>query len=102
MMMQKKYPLVWFITLGFALAKAPIVGGSESIWIEAEQLQGIRGSCFPDLGRVTAAGAWGLLGPGIAPEWLSIACGPNDDKAKATYDFEVPECMEKDMSPVVP
>jgi hypothetical protein len=72
--------------------------GSESIWIEAEHLKGVRGSCFPDMGGKTN-GNWALSGPGIAPEWtqggesewLSIACGPDDDKAVATFDFEVPE-----------
>jgi hypothetical protein len=71
---------------------------AESIWIEAEHLRGIKGSCFPDMNQKTA-GAWGMSGPGIGPEWtqggesewLSIACGPDEDKAAATYDFEIPE-----------
>ncbi len=71
---------------------------AETIWIEAEHLRGVRGSCFPDMGHDTK-GAWAISGPGIAPEWtqggesewLSIACGPNDATASATMEFEVPE-----------
>ena len=45
------------------------------------------------------AGHWALSGPGIAPEWtqggesgwLSIACAPDDDKASAFTEFELPE-----------
>src|SRR3954453_1542747 len=82
------------------LAVAP-VRGAESICIEAEQLRGVRGSCFPDMGGKTA-GHWALSGPGIAPEWtqgggsgwVSIACAPDDDKASASIEFEVPEAGE--------
>lgn len=78
-----------------------IAFGSESIWIEAEHLRGIRGNCFPDMGGKTD-GNWALSGPGIAPEWtqggesgwLSIACAPDDDKASASIEFEVPEAGE--------
>lgn len=74
---------------------------SESVWIEAEHLTGVRGHCFPDMGGKTA-GHWALSGPGIAPEWtqggesgwLSAACAPDDATAAATYDFEVPEAGE--------
>lgn len=70
---------------------------SETVWIEAEHLRVIRGSCFPDMEQTTD-GHWGLAGPGIAPEWtqggesewLSVACGPDDDRAAASADFEVP------------
>ncbi len=70
----------------------------ESIWIEAEHLRGVRGSCFPDMGGKTD-GHWALSGPGIAPEWtqggesgwLSIACAPDDNQASAFTEFEVPE-----------
>ena len=72
--------------------------GAESIWIEAEHLCGVRGSCFPDMDGKTS-GHWALSGPGIAPEWtqggesewLSIACGPDDDQAGASIEIEVPE-----------
>ncbi len=84
--------------LVLALAGAPAAWAAESIWIEAEHLRGVRGSCFPDMGGKTA-GHWALSGPGIAPEWtqggesgwLSVACAPDDDKASASLDFEVPE-----------
>jgi len=70
----------------------------ETIWIEAEHLHGVRGSCFPDMGGKTE-GHWALSGPGIAPEWtqggesewLSIACAGNDDRATATAEVEIPE-----------
>jgi hypothetical protein len=72
--------------------------GGETIWVEAEHLHGVRGSCFPDMGGKTA-GHWALSGPGIAPEWtqggesewLSIACSPDDDSASASIEVEVPE-----------
>src|ERR1044071_7529907 len=75
--------------------------GAESIWIEAENLQGVRGYCFADMDQKTA-GHWALSGPGIAPEWsqggesewLSIACAPDDDKAEASIEFEVPEACD--------
>ncbi len=86
-----------FLSLFFVSA----VAAQESIWIEAEHLRGVRGSCFPDMNGITA-GHWGLSGPGIAPEWtqggesewLSIACGPDEDQAKASYEFDVPEAGE--------
>ena len=79
-----------------ALAVPPLV--DETLWVEAEHLHGVRGSCFPDMDGKTA-GHWALSGPGIAPEWtqggesewLSIACAPDDDKASATIELEVPE-----------
>jgi hypothetical protein len=88
------------VALGTALAVTTSFA-QESIWIEAEHLRGVRGSCFPDMNGTTA-GHWGLSGPGIAPEWtqggesewLSIACGADDDQAAATYDFEAPEAGE--------
>jgi len=79
------------------LLSAPGHAAEETVWIEAEHMLGIKGGCFPDMGGNTN-GSWGISGPGIAPEWsqggesewLSIAVGPDDDKAEATYDFEVP------------
>ncbi|MCS6976847.1 MAG: hypothetical protein NZM31_07550, partial [Gemmatales bacterium] len=77
----------------------PIEGrGQESIWIEAEHLRGVRGHCFPDVNGQKTAGNWAFSGPGIAGEWtqggesgwLSIACGPEDDKAEADYACEIP------------
>jgi hypothetical protein len=90
---------LWLVTA--ILYAAGAVQAAESIWIEAEHLRGVRGSCFPDMGGKTD-GHWALSGPGIAPEWtqggesgwLSIACGPDDDRASATTEFEVPEAGE--------
>jgi len=75
---------------------------SESIWLEAEQLDGLQGYCWPvaaDAARRTTHGAWGLSGPGLAAEWmqggesgfLSIACGAADDAAVATKTLDIPE-----------
>ena len=72
----------------------------ETIWLEAEHLQGIRGSCWP-MGTPEMRktdGRWGISGPGWAAEWnqggesgfLSIACGPDDDAAEAAAEVEVP------------
>ena len=72
----------------------PAAVQAESIWLEAEHLEGIRGYCWP-AGRPAMKktdGHWGLSGPGWAAEWtqggesgfLSIACGADDDKAVAS------------------
>ena len=74
--------------------------GEEHVWVEAEHLDGLRGYCWP-MGKPemkTTAGHWGLSGPGWAAEWnqggesgfLSIAAGPDDDKASASKTVEVP------------
>ena len=87
--------------LGAALALAAAsnpLRGAETVWIEAEHLRVIQGACFPDMEQKTD-GHWGLSGPGIAPEWtqggesewLSVACGPDDDRAEARQEFEAPE-----------
>ena len=73
---------------------------AESIWIEAEHLDGIKGYCWP-MGKPEMKktnGHWGLSGPGWAAEWnqggesgfLSIAAGADDDKAVATKTIEIP------------
>lgn len=72
----------------------------ESLWIEAEHLDGIRGYCWP-MGKPEmkkTAGHWGLSGPGWAAEWnqggesgfLSIATAADDDRATATKTIELP------------
>lgn len=74
---------------------------AESIWLEAEHLDGIRGYCWP-MGPPAikkTAGHWGLSGPGWAAEWtqggesgfLSIATAADDDKAAASTTLDVPE-----------
>ncbi len=89
--------IVFFLSPTLALRAA---GPIETVWIEAEHLQGIKGNCWP-MGTPEArktAGNWGISGPGWAAEWnqggesgfLSIACGADDDKAEASADFEVP------------
>jgi hypothetical protein len=76
----------------------------ETIWIEAEHLTGVRGYCWPGGGNSKGGlsaktdGHWGISGPGWAAEWIqggesnfmSIACGADDDKAVAHTDVNVP------------
>src|SRR5262245_27335793 len=72
----------------------------ESLWLEPEHFEGLRGYCWP-MGKgdmKKTAGHWGLSGPGWAAEWnqggesgfLSIAAGADDDKAVVTKDVELP------------
>jgi hypothetical protein len=75
---------------------------AETIWLEAEHLDGIRGYCWPmgdDSRKMRETnGNWGLSGPGWAAEWnqggesgfLSIATGAADDKAIVTKQIEIP------------
>src|SRR5436305_1111505 len=87
-------------TLAAVLAAAPALSAAETVWIEAEHLDDIKGYCWP-MGPPklkTTSGHWGLSGPGWAAEWnqggesgfLSIAAGADDDKAVATKTVEVP------------
>ena len=87
-------------TCSLALLFLPTLVRAESVWIEAEHLRGIEGSCWPS-GKPEmrkTSGHWGLSGPGWAAEWvqggesgfLSIACAGNDDKAVASTDVDVP------------
>src|SRR5215510_15793896 len=82
-----------------ALALAP-AAAPETIWLEAEHLDGVRGYCWP-MGRPEmkkTSGHWALSGPGWAAEWnqggesgfLSIAAGADDDHAVATRAVEIP------------
>jgi hypothetical protein len=79
----------------------PACGQVETLWIEAEHLEGIQGYCWPMArGKESSKthGAWGLSGPGWAAEFnqggesgfLSIACGPGDDKAVASKEIAIP------------
>src|SRR5687767_2157707 len=82
------------------LACSSNAAGHESLWIEAEHLDGVRGYCWPmgpEKSKQTA-GHWALSGPGWAAEWcqggesgfLSIATGADDDRAVATKTIDVP------------
>lgn len=84
------------VVFGFAIQCV----AAESVWIEAEHFDGIKGYCWP-MGRPEMKktdGRWGLSGPGWAAEWnqggesgfLSIATGADDDKAVATKSIEIP------------
>jgi hypothetical protein len=84
--------------LALACTLASTAGASESIWVEAEHLRGVRGHCFPDVNGQTTKGHWAFSGPGICPEWsqggesewLSIACGPDETQAQAYADIVIP------------
>ncbi|MHB0937990.1 MAG: hypothetical protein ACYDCO_21925 [Armatimonadota bacterium] len=91
-----------FLLVLLALCCLLSAAATESIWLEAEQLDGIEGYCWPvaaDPARRTTHGKWGLSGPGLAAEWmqggesgfLSIACGAADDAAVATKTLDIPE-----------
>src|SRR4051794_14597865 len=88
------------VTLGCAAVLAAPLSAQESLWIEAEHLDGIKGYCWP-MGKPEmkkTSGHWGLSGPGWAAEWnqggesgfLSIAAGGDDDKAVASKTIELP------------
>src|SRR5262245_973352 len=88
------------LALLVSAALAASAGAAETIWLEAEHLDGIKGYCWP-MGPPNirkTAGHWGLSGPGWAAEWnqggesgfLSIAAGADDDKAVATKTIEAP------------
>lgn len=91
---------IMIFPLGCTLATT-IPAFAETVWIEAEHLDGVHGYCFPDMEQKTA-GHWALSGPGICPEWtqggesewLSIACSPEDDRASASIEFEAPVAGE--------
>jgi hypothetical protein len=90
----------WSLLLAACFGPASALAAQESLWIEAEHLDGIKGYCWP-MGTPAMKktnGHWGLSGPGWAAEWnqggesgfLSIACGADDDKAVATKSIEIP------------
>lgn len=95
--------VLWVSLLGAAAVAAGPTGRTwahESVWIEAEHLDGVRGYCWP-MGRPEMKktdGRWGLSGPGWAAEWnmggesgfLSVATGADDDKARAGKTIEIP------------
>jgi hypothetical protein len=88
------------VLLLILLAASSLAMASETVWIEAEHLEGIRGHCWP-MGKPEMKktdGHWGLSGPGWAAEWnmggesgfLSIAAGADDDRAVASKTIEIP------------
>lgn len=89
--------VLFFLSLFIGL---PHARAAESIWLEAEHLDGIRGYCWPmgPPNMKQTAGHWALSGPGWAAEWsqggesgfLSIATAADDDKAVASKTIDVP------------
>jgi hypothetical protein len=91
----------WPALLSVAFAFSTVAASAqESLWLEAEHFDGIRGYCWP-MGRPEmkkTAGNWGLSGPGWAAEWnqggesgfLSIATAADDDKAVVVKTVEIP------------
>lgn len=76
------------------------LSASETIWLEAEHLDGLKGYCWP-MGRPDMKktdGHWALSGPGWAAEWnqggesgfLSIATAADDDRAVVTKSLDIP------------
>ena len=95
----KRY-LTTIALVGALLNGAAALRANESLWIEAEHLDGVKGYCWP-MGTPPmkqTKGNWGLSGPGWAAEWnqggesgfLSIATGADDDKAVATKEIDIP------------
>jgi hypothetical protein len=91
---------IGFVSLLAALVVARPADAAESLWIEAEHLDGIRGYCWP-MGRPEMKrtdGHWAISGPGWAAEWnqggesgfLSIATAADDDRAVASKTVELP------------
>lgn len=90
------------VFLGAVFVLSAPLPAAETIWLEGEHLQGIRGYCWPmgdDKRKMReTAGHWALSGPGWAAEWtqggesgfLSIATGAADDKAVATKEIDIP------------
>jgi len=89
------------LALGISLTIAALLpAAEETIWLEAEHLDGIRGYCWPmgKPGMKKTGGHWALSGPGWAAEWnqggesgfLSIATAADDDRASATKTVDVP------------
>lgn len=90
----------WAAPALLLLSLATSARAHESLWIEAEHFDGVRGYCWPmgTEAMKTTDGRWGLSGPGWAAEWnqggesgfLSIATGAADDRAAATKTVELP------------
>lgn len=92
----------FFWLLFFAVSLVRTIEATESLWLEAEHFDGVRGYCWPmgsDKRKMRETdGRWGLSGPGWAAEWnqggesgfLSIATGAADDKAAVTRTVEIP------------
>jgi len=93
--MNRTRPLTFLLILALLALSAFT---HETIWIEAEHLEGVRGYCWPTGPNPKTDGHWGISGPGWAAEWtqggesgfMSIACGADDDKAVAGIGVEAP------------
>ncbi len=93
--------LAWnFIVYLLAVGMTSSLSAQESLWLEAEHFDGIKGYCWP-MGTPAmkkTMGNWGLSGPGWAAEWnqggesgfLSIATGADDDKAIVSETVDIP------------
>jgi len=71
-----------------------------TIWIEAENMKGLKGSFLTSMPYNShVVNSWALSGPGVAPEWTqgsesnrnSIATSKNSTKAEVWYEFILPE-----------
>jgi hypothetical protein len=76
-----------------ASAPAPIY-----LWLEAEWFEGVSGSFAYWTGTAKPAGAWGVAGPGISPEWTqggesewnSMGAPAAETKAECHRDVTIP------------
>jgi hypothetical protein len=76
-----------------AAASAPIY-----LWLEAEWFDGVSGSFAYWTGTAKPAGAWGVAGPGISPEWTqggesewnSMGAPASETKAECHRDVIIP------------
>jgi hypothetical protein len=100
-MISMRAKLCWGLSLiAGTIVTALLAQGQESIWIEAEHMQGIHDYCWPGGSPQNCAieGQWGMSGPGWAAEWtqggesgfLSIACKPEEDRAVASNSLVIP------------
>src|SRR5262249_49666674 len=66
-----------------ALLPQPACAADESIWIEAEHLQGVRGYCWPGGLKAKTDGHWAVSGPGWAAEWIQGGESNRETRSKA-------------------
>src|SRR6185503_10696179 len=85
-------------SLALLTSASVALGAQETVWVEAEHLEGVRGYCWPMGQNPKTDGHWAISGPAWAAEWTqggesnfgSIACGPGDDQAVAGLSIDIP------------
>src|ERR1700722_5153878 len=86
----------------FLLALVPCLAGAPPapiyLWHEPEWFDGVQGSFAYWTGSAKPAGAWGIAGPGISPEWTqggesewnSMGAAADETHASCHRDLVVP------------